>query len=45
MKSYCKDLFSSEKKKVHKHRIEIILNGEMHFIEFDSSEKMKLALG
>jgi hypothetical protein len=45
MKTYYKNLFSNKKKGNTQNRIEVILNGERYLIEFDSSEKMKLAIG
>jgi hypothetical protein len=45
MKSYCKNLFSKLKPKRVINRMEVSLKGEKFIVEFDSSEKMKLAIG
>lgn len=45
MKTYYKNLFSSKKKKNNQNRIEVMLDRERYVIEFDSNEKMKLAIG
>lgn len=45
MKSYCKSLFSSSKKEHYRNFIEVKLDGETFFLAFESSERMKLAIG
>jgi hypothetical protein len=45
MKSYCKNLFSTAKPKRAIHRFEVYLEKETYIVEFDTNEKMKLAIG
>lgn len=45
MKSYCKSLFSPEKKEEHGYFIEVKLEGKTYRLAFESSERMKLAIG
>lgn len=45
MKSYCKSLFSPSKKEPYRHFIEVKLEGETYRLAFESSERMKLAMG
>ena len=45
MKSYCKSLFSTAKPKKAIHRFEVWLDKNKYTVEFDTSQKMKLAIG